>query len=103
MLSPSLSLIAVSRCCVPPLPLPAAAEDEEAPLEDDEAEAEEELEELVKEAIDPAVAAENARLVEEFKAKMKVGNWQTRTRVASTSGQGELTAAEVATGWLLRP
>ncbi|KAL4452283.1 hypothetical protein ABPG75_007945 [Micractinium tetrahymenae] len=51
---------------------PVEEEEEEAPLVDDEAEAEEELEELVKEAgIDPAVAAKNARLVEEFKAKMK--------------------------------
>lgn len=41
---------------------------------DEELEAEEELKELVKEAdIDPAVAAQNARLVEQFKERMKVG------------------------------
>lgn len=42
---------------------------------EEEAEAEEVLEEIVADAaIDPAVAAENARLVEEFKSKMKVGS-----------------------------
>lgn len=73
-------------CCSPPpphrmppaqrpLPHPTGSEEEiEDAVVDEELEAEETVAEIVADAdIDPAVAAENARLVEQFKDRMKVG------------------------------
>jgi hypothetical protein len=67
-----------------PCPPPAGTE---AALKEEEAEAEEELDELVGDAdIDPEVAAANAKLVDDFKAKMKVGwvgGWVGRATAGS--------------------
>ena len=73
-------------CCSPPPPhlTPAAQpplfhhagseEEIEDAVVDEELEAEETVAEIVADAdIDPAVAAENARLVDQFKERMKVG------------------------------
>lgn len=76
---PSWLPVLTPGACPTSPPTPSAGiEEEDEEVEgvvlDEELEAEEELKELVKEAdIDPAVAAQNARLVEQFKERMKVG------------------------------
>ena len=75
--APRLTLLLISPspcCCLFPTIGPPPPAGTEAALKEEEAEADEELAELVGDAdIDPEVAAANAKLVEDFKAKMKVG------------------------------